>query len=43
VTAMTARAMLLFPTVSHDSARAGSMQCRERLDGLRQFYACKAA
>ena len=35
--------VLLFPTVSQDPARAGPMQCRERLGGLLKYYTHEAA
>jgi hypothetical protein len=35
--------VLLFPTVSHDTARQGPIQCRERLGGLLKYYTRKAA
>jgi putative transposase len=35
--------MLSFPAVSHGSERRGPMPCRERLGGLLQYDACKAA
>jgi hypothetical protein len=34
---------LLFPTVNQDSAREGSIRCRERLGGLLKNYVCEAA
>ena len=34
---------LLFPTASPDAERTGSLQCRERLGGLLQYYTCEAA
>jgi putative transposase len=33
----------LFPAVSHDSAREGPIQCRERLGGLLKYYEREAA
>jgi putative transposase len=35
--------VLLFPTVSPDAERAGSIQCRERLGGLLKYYTRDAA
>jgi putative transposase len=35
--------VLLFPTVSQDAARAGPIQCRERLGGLLKYYAREVA
>jgi transposase InsO family protein len=35
--------VLLFPTVSEDTARAGPMQYRERLGGLLKYYTCAVA
>ncbi len=35
--------VLLFPTSSQDTVRAGPLQCRERLGGLLKYYECKAA
>ena len=35
--------VLLFPTVSPDAARQGSVQCHNRLGGLLKFYARDAA
>jgi putative transposase len=35
--------VLLFPTISHDTVRAGPLQCRERLGGLLKYYECEAA
>jgi hypothetical protein len=35
--------VLLFPVVSAHAARAGPMQCRERLGGLLKYYHCAAA
>ena len=35
--------VLLFPAVSPEAARAGPMQCRERLGGLLKYYAREAA
>jgi transposase InsO family protein len=35
--------VLLFPTSSQDSVRAGPLHCRERLGGLLQYYECEAA
>jgi hypothetical protein len=35
--------VLLFPTISQDTVRAGSLQCRERLGGLLKYYECEAA
>jgi hypothetical protein len=34
---------ILFPVVSHATARHGAMQCRERLGGLLKYYECDAA
>ncbi len=35
--------VLLFPTSSHNTIRAGPVQCRERLGGLLKHYKCEAA
>jgi putative transposase len=35
--------VLLFPVVSQDTARAGPLQCRERLGGLLKYYERAAA
>ena len=35
--------VLLFPTVSPDTARQGPIRCHERLGGLLKYYACEAA
>jgi putative transposase len=35
--------VLLFPTISQDTVRAGPLQCRERLGGLLKYYECEAA
>jgi transposase InsO family protein len=35
--------VLLFPIISQDTARQGSMQCRERLGGLLKYYTREAA
>ena len=35
--------VLLFPTISQDTVRAGPLQCRERLGGLLKYYKCEAA
>jgi hypothetical protein len=35
--------VLLFPTSSQDTVRAGPLQCHERLGGLLKYYECKAA
>jgi putative transposase len=35
--------VLLFPTVSLDTARQGPIRCHERLGGLLKYYACEAA
>jgi transposase InsO family protein len=35
--------VLLFPVVSHSTARQGAMQCRERLGGLLKYYERDAA
>jgi putative transposase len=35
--------VLLFPTSSQDTVRAGLLQCRERLGGLLKYYECEAA
>ena len=35
--------VLLLPAVSQDTARAGSMRCRERLGGLLKYYTREAA
>ena len=35
--------VLLFPTSSQDTVRAGPLQCRERLGGLLKYYECEAA
>ena len=35
--------VLLFPTISRDTVRAGPLQCRERLGGLLKYYECEAA
>jgi putative transposase len=35
--------VLLFPTVSQDPAREGSIRCRERLGGLLKYYVGEAA
>jgi transposase InsO family protein len=35
--------VLLFPTGSPDTERAGPIQCRERLGGLLKYYTCEAA
>jgi putative transposase len=35
--------VLLFPTVNQDAARAGPLQCYERLGGLLKYYTCEAA
>lgn len=35
--------VLLFPTASHDTARQGSLPCRERLGELLQYYEREAA
>jgi len=35
--------VLLFPTSSQDTVRAGALQCRERLGGLLKYYELKAA
>ena len=35
--------VLLFPTSSQDTVRAGPLQCRERLGGLLKCYECEAA
>src|SRR5262249_38006837 len=35
--------VLLFPTVSQDTKRAGPLQCRERLGGLLKHYTREAA
>jgi len=35
--------VLLFPAVSPEAARAGPIQCRERLGGLLKYYAREAA
>ena len=35
--------VLLFPAVSHNTARAGPIRCRERLGGLLKYYECEAA
>ena len=35
--------VLLFPTISHASERAGPVRCRERLGGLLKYYECEAA
>ena len=35
--------VLLFPTLSQDTVRAGPLQCRERLGGLLKYYECEAA
>ncbi len=35
--------VLLFPTVSQDPTRAGTIQCREWLGGLLKYYAREAA
>jgi hypothetical protein len=35
--------VLLFPVVSQDTARAGPIQCRERLGGLLKYYEREAA
>ncbi len=35
--------VLLFPTISQDTVRAGPLQCREWLGGLLKYYECEAA
>jgi transposase InsO family protein len=35
--------VLLFPTISQDTIRAGPLQCHERLGGLLKYYECEAA
>jgi len=35
--------VLLFPTISQDTLRAGPLQCRERLGGLLKYDECEAA
>ena len=35
--------VVLFPTISQDTVRAGPLQCRERLGGLLKYYECEAA
>jgi putative transposase len=35
--------VLLFPSVSHNTEREGSIQCRERLGGLLKYYEREAA
>jgi len=35
--------VLLFPAVSQDKARQGTIQCRERLGGLLKYYARETA
>ena len=35
--------VLLLPTISQDTVRAGPLQCRERLGGLLKYYECEAA
>ena len=35
--------VLLFPTISQDTVRAGPLQCRERLGGVLKYYECEAA
>ena len=35
--------VLLFPTVNQNTARQGSLQCRERLGGLLKYYGHEAA
>jgi hypothetical protein len=35
--------VVLFPTIRQDTARQGSMQCRERLGGLLKYYEREAA
>jgi putative transposase len=35
--------VLLFPTISHDTIRAGPLPCHERLGGLLKYYECEAA
>jgi hypothetical protein len=35
--------VLLFPAVSHNTARQGPVQCRERLGGLLKYYEREAA
>ena len=35
--------VLLFPTSSHNTGRAGPLQCRERLGGLLKYYEYEAA
>jgi putative transposase len=35
--------VLLFPTISQDTVRAGPLQCRERLGGLLKYYTREAA
>jgi hypothetical protein len=35
--------VLLFPTISRDTIRAGPLQCRERLGGLPKYYEREAA
>jgi putative transposase len=35
--------VVLFPTISQDTARQGPMQCRERLGGLLNYYTREAA
>src|SRR5215510_4804732 len=35
--------VLLFPTSSQDTVRAGPLQCRERLGGLLKYYEREAA
>ena len=35
--------VLLFPSVSQDTAREGPMRCHKRLGGLLKYYTCEAA